>query len=81
MSEQPDTGRSLSKPKLGPCPDCGHQVSSRAVACPSCGRGIKFQTQIFSAIFWVTILFSVLGFIIAVVFSTIAALERGAFTH
>ena len=27
--------------KLKPCPDCGHQVSRKAYACPSCGRVVK----------------------------------------
>lgn len=28
-------------PDLYPCPDCGHQLSSHAKACPECGRPIK----------------------------------------
>ena len=26
---------------LGPCPDCGHLVSSLAEACPSCARPLR----------------------------------------
>ncbi len=37
--------------KLQPCPDCGHQVSKKAVACPSCGRRISFGLVIFAAVF------------------------------
>jgi endogenous inhibitor of DNA gyrase (YacG/DUF329 family) len=27
--------------KLKPCPDCGHEVSTKAYSCPSCGRALK----------------------------------------
>ena len=27
--------------KLQPCPDCGHQVSTAAKSCPSCGRALR----------------------------------------
>ena len=26
---------------LKPCPDCGHQVSDAAMACPACGRPLR----------------------------------------
>ena len=29
------------KPKLQPCPDCGHEVSISATSCPHCGRKLK----------------------------------------
>jgi predicted RNA-binding Zn-ribbon protein involved in translation (DUF1610 family) len=42
----------VSKQKLHPCPDCGREISKRALACPNCGRRIAFGTVIGSAIFW-----------------------------
>ena len=29
---------------LVPCPECGHQVSTSAVACPQCGHPLADQT-------------------------------------
>jgi hypothetical protein len=29
---------SVRNPNLFPCPDCGHQISRLAKACPKCGR-------------------------------------------
>ncbi len=26
---------------LNSCPECGHQISDQAVACPSCGKPLK----------------------------------------
>lgn len=34
----PPSAQFTGKPNLYPCPDCDHMVSSRAVACPQCGR-------------------------------------------
>jgi predicted amidophosphoribosyltransferase len=31
----------MSSAKLAPCPDCGHAVSLRAEACPSCARPLR----------------------------------------
>ena len=31
------------QPKLEPCPDCGTQVSTSALACPKCGRKLKSE--------------------------------------
>jgi hypothetical protein len=35
-----------------PCPDCGKEISKRALACPNCGRRIEFTMVVFSIIFW-----------------------------
>jgi hypothetical protein len=32
-------------PALFPCPDCGHEVSKKAEACPSCGRKLKSKSS------------------------------------
>jgi len=34
-----------SVPALGPCPDCGHPTSTRALMCPNCGcaKGVRFR--------------------------------------
>jgi hypothetical protein len=31
----------MSSTNLIPCPDCGHQVSTLAEACPSCARPLR----------------------------------------
>ena len=57
----------MSSNALVPCPDCGHQVSRSAEACPSCARplrkpapreGLFLRTmnQLLSASIWVLLL-------------------------
>ena len=57
----------MSSDALVPCPDCGHQVSRLAEACPSCARplrkpapreGLFLRTmnQLLSASIWVLLL-------------------------
>jgi predicted amidophosphoribosyltransferase len=57
----------MSSNALVPCPDCGHQVSRLAEACPSCARplrkpapreGLFLRTmnQLLSASIWVLLL-------------------------
>lgn len=47
MSEegsQPLLPRGTARParrRLTPCPDCGIEISARAIACPYCGRPLR----------------------------------------
>ena len=44
MGAQPIRQPSSNESKLSNCPDCGKQVSTRAVTCPHCGAPLKSQT-------------------------------------
>jgi len=35
-----------SMPKLAPCPDCEHQISLKAFACPHCGCPVPHHAEI-----------------------------------
>lgn len=64
--------------KLLPCPDCGHQISPQAEACPSCGRplrssasreGLFLRTlnQGTALAFWIVVFVVVFPIVIAIV--------------
>jgi hypothetical protein len=40
-------------PKLFPCPDCGKEVSTKALTCPNCGRKLKASTVSVAAGIWI----------------------------
>lgn len=58
----------MSSNTLAPCPDCGHLLSQRADACPSCARPLRTplpreglflrtMSQVVSAAFWILVFF------------------------
>ena len=36
-------GEWIDVPRVFPCPDCQHQVSTQAPVCPGCGRRLKTE--------------------------------------
>ena len=52
--------------KLKPCPDCGHQVSTKAYTCPSCGGVLKagiIRRTIRAIFYLVAIFYAMVAFI------------------
>jgi predicted RNA-binding Zn-ribbon protein involved in translation (DUF1610 family) len=54
-NDAPTAARAAAKAKLQPCPDCGHAISKRALACPNCGRKMKFKGAIAAVLIWILI--------------------------
>lgn len=61
---------------LKPCPECGHQVSDKALACPKCGcplaedpvlayaeRRISFREKTVFGMLFIAAIFTLLGFV------------------
>jgi hypothetical protein len=47
--------------KLKPCPDCGHEVSRNATACPHCGRGLIPKELIIAAVLLIAVIYFALS--------------------
>jgi hypothetical protein len=51
----------MSAKFLQPCPDCGKEISKRALACPNCGRRVNFGPVMFSAFLWAAFAIAMTG--------------------
>ena len=45
QNEDTPTKKDEEKPKLIPCPDCGHKVSRTAKSCPKCGYRLTYEDK------------------------------------
>jgi hypothetical protein len=61
---------------LQPCPDCGKEISKRAVACPNCGRRANLGPAMFSAFLWAAFAIAVTGLIVFVLLHIITQTSR-----
>lgn len=52
---------------LGSCRDCGHNCSSKALACPACGRLMRGRVWWATTIGWGVIMSVVLSFLLTLV--------------
>src|SRR5262249_51295814 len=69
----------LKKAKIGPCPDCGKQVSSSAAACPHCGASVN-RAASFSPLRVVLIVIGVIGLFLSLSGgSIVGAIASGVF--
>lgn len=48
------------------CRDCGHNVSNRAISCPSCGQMIRGRSWWATTIGWGVIMSALLSFLLTI---------------
>lgn len=71
----------MSGPKLAPCPDCGHQVSRAANACPNCGRVMRRPNPVRQppkqyGCCGLLVIVGLLGFIAVIVSATLSGIRH-----